>query len=1120
LTNEGGTDVGTNPTFKPDAGEPGSQGSIHFSIQADLFEPSIVYVGGDRQPSPLPNSIGAENFSGRLFRGDALLSPGSQWVHLTHSDALGAPGGGTASNSAPHADSREIVLDVNGELIEGDDGGIYRRTFPQSNEGDWFSIIGNLRVTEFHDIAYDNNSQIIIGGTQDNGTLLQSTTGGIVWQNIRGGDGGDVVVDDTSLPGFSIRYYSSQFLGGFTRTTYDAANSPVLTEFPTLILVGGGADLSGQFSTPLALSREDQTRLVIGGGESVYESLDQGDTIREIGAGIDVNSTTSGNAMAYGGRLGGVPNPDVLYVADGSEVFRRTSSGSDLQFAGDPASGTVRDIVIDPENWNRVYAITTSVVLVSTDAGTTWFDITGDLTGVQILRSGEFVTSAGEDGLVVGTNIGAFLSLRTALGTWNEIGTNLPNVPVWDLDYDATDDVLVAGTLGRGAWTIPDVSTAILPDCGAIACLGACCLTSSCMDSITEASCATAGGTWFVGDTCDTVCVGTCCDGVTCLDDHTAGTCASLEGAFTAGSICATKSCTGACCESLTCTDSVTESDCPSGTWFESRVCNDVCFGACCTGITCTDGITEPGCAGGLFFLGNDCGSMFCACVGGVGDCVASHAGVGCETEECCNAVCSQDSSCCDTGWSAACADLARDSCAENDNCGDAFAIPEGITPFDNSLSTTDGPADCLSGDSNVGTKDIWYIHDAACSGDMTVSLCVNTNYDNTLQIYETSACDPFGEQLGCGDDSCGQGGGPATLTVPVVQGAQYLIRTGGWGGSSGSGEIDLSITPDDVGDDDGDGVINSCDLCPGFDDNIDCQPNGIPDGCDTDTDGDTVPDECDPCPLDNPDDTDGDGVCDSDDICPVGDDNVDENGNGIPDDCELEPPARAPAPHHILKNRYISIDPRGLSGTNPDSHHIRVEIDSTQVPDLVGSGPWWATDPVNGQGLSPATCISIVTATKPATAPDWTGCPTVHLTGCPIVPTTTYAIAIEVFGFMSDPALLDTQAKPGVKWFGDVVGSFTGPTGSPPNVWTAPNGTVNADDFVAAIKTLINANAFNATHLSLTDVHPVLNGEQMNLLVNINDVLLIIAGFQGKTYGEVADPFPGSFVPDLTQCP
>ena len=41
-----------------------------------------------------------------------------------------------------------------------------------------------MTVTEFHDAAYDNNSQVIIGGTQDNGTLLQNAPGGITWRHI------------------------------------------------------------------------------------------------------------------------------------------------------------------------------------------------------------------------------------------------------------------------------------------------------------------------------------------------------------------------------------------------------------------------------------------------------------------------------------------------------------------------------------------------------------------------------------------------------------------------------------------------------------------------------------------------------------------------------------------------------------------------------------------------------------------------------------------------------------------------------------------------------------------------------------------------------------------------
>ncbi|MCH9035496.1 MAG: hypothetical protein IID42_13510 [Planctomycetes bacterium] len=106
----------------------------------------------------------------------------------------------------------------------------------------------------------------------------------------------------------------------------------------------------------------------------------------------------------------------------------------------------------------------------------------------------------------------------------------------------------------------------------------------------------------------------------------------------------------------------------------------------------------------------------------------------------------------------------------------------------------------------------------------------------------------------------------------------------------------------------------------------------------------------------------------------------------------------------------------------------------------------------------------------------------------------------------MSDPPLVAaTQAKPGVKWHGDCVGFFDGA------VWTPPNNTTNIDDAVAAIKTFQDINAFNATHVSVTDMVPNLTpGPQINVIVNINDVFSIILGFQGQEY-------PG---PQIELCP
>ena len=84
----------------------------------------------------------------------------------------------------------------------------------------------------------------------------------------------------------------------------------------------------------------------------------------------------------------------------------------------------------------------------------------------------------------------------------------------------------------------------------------------------------------------------------------------------------------------------------------------------------------------------------------------------------------------------------------------------------------------------------------------------------------------------------------------------------------------------------------NGCDEC---DDLADEDGDEVPDDCDVcpgfddrmDRDGDGVPDDCDPCPDDNPDDSDGDGVCNSADICAGNDDTVDADGDGVPDGCD-----------------------------------------------------------------------------------------------------------------------------------------------------------------------------------------------------------------------------------------
>jgi hypothetical protein len=448
---------------------PGGQGGLHLSIAADRTNANVVYLGGDRQPcfleaagcqtNPLlpplfPNSLGANDYSGRLFRVNASQPAGSQAAALTHVN--------TTSNSAPHADSRDMDVLPNGDLIEVDDGGIYRRTTPRANAGDWLSMNGDLQTTEFHDVAWDGNANVVIGGAQDTGTPEQGATGSARWRSVTRADGGDVAVDDTGSPGLSVRYASAQSLGNFQRRTYNAANtlqSVVYLANPAFAVTAGSNPVIPQFYTPIAANNANPNRLIIGAANSVYESTDQGTTWTEIGVGIQVNGLGD-DPIAYGAS----DNANILYVGVNNQVLIRTTvAGALTPSATYPGVRAIVDIAIDPSDSNTAFVADSDDVFMTSDRGTNWTDVTGNLNTLEVGTLHAIVFGPARpgiggrpDGVAVGTDVGVFLAQSSTFDVWQRLGCSLPTVPVYDLDYDAGRGKFVAGTLGRGAWTLED----------------------------------------------------------------------------------------------------------------------------------------------------------------------------------------------------------------------------------------------------------------------------------------------------------------------------------------------------------------------------------------------------------------------------------------------------------------------------------------------------------------------------------------------------------------------------------------------------------------------------------------------------------------------------------------
>jgi hypothetical protein len=376
-----------------------------------------------------------------------------------------------------------MQFDANGNLLQANDGGIYRLINPNAAATrQWVPVVGNIRPTEYHSVAFDPLSKVTFGGTQDNGTPYQLTAGAFTGNELLGGDGGAVAVDGDQVahPGTTLRCSSSQFFGcggqtcsqngNFNRTFWSASNTRIggFTPLGVVITVGPGSGLNLyqfdhniQFYNPYVLNAITPSRMLIGTA-NIYESMNQGDSLNNLGfTGAFIGGNSGfGQPLAYGGRLAGAPNPGVFYVGAGATIRHRTSDGAPIVTLSAYPGTTVHTIVMNPQNYQQVFVVdSANRVWSSFDEGASWIELTanlGSLTSqvdtIEIFSPDQTIRNM----VLIAGGFNAFQMRRPGAGgaSWTPLSTVLPNALVQDLHYDYTNNVLVAGTLGRGSRTL------------------------------------------------------------------------------------------------------------------------------------------------------------------------------------------------------------------------------------------------------------------------------------------------------------------------------------------------------------------------------------------------------------------------------------------------------------------------------------------------------------------------------------------------------------------------------------------------------------------------------------------------------------------------------------------
>ena len=455
---------------------PGGQGdSLHGALVADPKYSNVVFIAGDIQ-----DGAPAGGFPATIYRGVFDSARESTTWETAVSQG--------ANDTAPHGDSRALAFDASGNLLEADDGGLYRLTHPdQPAARTWVSVIGNLQVTEAHSAAYDDLARVFLSGNQDNDATMQSAPGSTTWFSVKAGDGGNVAVDDSQQigAGISIRYTSSQNLGydtdkpqnpsDFDRSYWNANNVRVAvngheTDPIKLQIVAGngkGKNLiqyegsAIQFYTPFVLNAVDPSRMLIG-SQSLYESRDRGDhLVNLLPTNMSIGDGQGNTPLAYGGRLDGKNDPGVIYAGAGETILHRAQDGGPLTALTEYPGGQVRALAIDPQDYQHVSVIDVEGrVWYSPDEGAHWDNLTGSgVAGLTKLNSIAVVDAGGTPGntAVVVAGLSGVAALRNpgANGAaWSRLGSGLPDVLSYDVRYDAKADVLSLGTLGRGVWSL------------------------------------------------------------------------------------------------------------------------------------------------------------------------------------------------------------------------------------------------------------------------------------------------------------------------------------------------------------------------------------------------------------------------------------------------------------------------------------------------------------------------------------------------------------------------------------------------------------------------------------------------------------------------------------------
>jgi uncharacterized repeat protein (TIGR01451 family) len=334
----------------------------------------------------------------------------------------------------------------------GCDGGPWSTGDAANQTMNWTNLTSTLATTQFYPGLSINPSNVAVAfaGSQDQG--VQQYSGSSTWTTVQPCDGGWTAIDPSQTNNVYVVCETGtvQVLKSINGgTAFSAAQTGIVA-----------ADRVA-FIPPLVLDPSTPQHLYFG-TYRIYQSTNGAASWTPISGDL----TTGTNSPTISTIAVAPSDSNRVYAGTSDGLIQTTSNATAgaaaiwTNITGTLPNRFVSQVVVDPYTATTAYAVmsgftfgtdTQGHIFKTTNAGTTWTDISGNLPNIP--ADDLVVDPDVPNWLYVATDIGVYATTNGG-ASWTPFGNGLPRTVVSSLKLHEASRTLRAATMGRSAWDI------------------------------------------------------------------------------------------------------------------------------------------------------------------------------------------------------------------------------------------------------------------------------------------------------------------------------------------------------------------------------------------------------------------------------------------------------------------------------------------------------------------------------------------------------------------------------------------------------------------------------------------------------------------------------------------